>query len=179
MITPAGSIPPHRHAELQWPTQPLARPIFERGALSPGVILLFSRDRAFDNLVAQALLGRSAIVLITRNVGDALQIVCGRGRELQLAILDLDEECRGMALLSAMHTCYEELPVLIAASIDEERLRTLAYANGARACLNKPVQLATLADTIAALSGSHESVPYSTSTMTSPLRSPGRRAPTL
>ena len=123
----------------------------EREPSGPRVILLFTCDRALDGMVAEALLGSSAIVLITRNVTDALQIVCGRGRELDLAVLDLDSECRGMTLLSAVHTCFSDLPVLITTTCDEQRLRTLAYANGARACLNKPFPLATLGNTIAIL----------------------------
>jgi len=124
----------------------------DREASRPRVVLLFTRDRELDHLVAEALLGSSATVLIARDVSDALQIVCGRGRDLQLAVLDLDGECRGMALLSAMHTCDSELPVLITAAPREERFRTLAFANGASACLNKPIPLTALAAAIAALS---------------------------
>jgi DNA-binding response OmpR family regulator len=128
----------------------------DRDASGPRVILLFTRDRAIDEAVAAALLGSSAIILIARTVSDAIQIVCGRGRELDLAIFDVDEECRGMTLLSAVHTCYGELPVLITTARDEEQFRTLAYANGARACLRKPFATVALADAIAALSSSRE-----------------------
>ena len=125
----------------------------ERGPSHPRVVLLFTRDRALDDQVAQALLGRSAIVLIARSVGDALQIVCGRGRELDLVVLDVDAQSGGMTLLSAVHTCHTDLPVLVTAMSSDERVRTLAFANGARACLNKPLALATLGDAISELSG--------------------------
>ena len=118
----------------------------------PRVILLFTRDRALDELVAQALLGSGAIVLIARDVSGALAIVCGRGRELDLAVLDFDGEGRGMTLLSAVHTCYSDLPILITTTRDEQRIRTLAYANGASACLNKLFPPGALGNTIAALS---------------------------
>lgn len=127
-----------------------------RERLAPHVVLLFTRDRAFDTLVAEALLGSSAIVLITRNVSDALQVVCARGRELRLAVLDFDHDCGGMTLLSAMHTCYGELPIVIAAADAEDRFRTLAFANGARAWLSKPVQVASLSNTIAGFTAAHE-----------------------
>jgi DNA-binding response OmpR family regulator len=123
----------------------------DRQRSGPRVILLFTRDRALDQLLAEALLGSSAIVLIARSVADALQIVCGRGRELDLAVLDVDHGCRAMTLLSAVHTCYDRLPVLVAAVGDADQLSTLAHANGARAFLNKPLDLARLRETMAAM----------------------------
>ena len=142
--------------ELEWRTSINGSARAKHSPSGPRVILLFTRDRALDQLVAEALLGSSAIVLIARNVSDAIQIVCGRGRDLQLVVLDLDHECRGLTLLNAVHTCYHDLPVLITAERDEERFRTLALANGARACLNKPVQVATLATAIRELNASHQ-----------------------
>jgi DNA-binding response OmpR family regulator len=118
----------------------------------PRVILLYTRDRSFDQLVADALLGSSALVLIARSIGDAIQIACRRGRELDLAVLDFDDGCRGMTLLSAVHTCYEQLPVLIITSGDEEHVHAVAAANGARACLEKPIPPERLGRAIATLS---------------------------
>jgi len=88
--------------------------------MKPRLILLFTPDRTFDQLVRQAFLGTSAIVLIARNVADALQIVCQRGRELDFALLDFDGGCRGMTLLSAVDTCFEQLPILVTTSRDAE-----------------------------------------------------------
>ena len=143
-----------RPAELAVPSvTPAHRPPRDR-AFQPRLILLFTRDRAFDELLAEALLGRSAIVLITRTVPDALAIVCQRGRELDLAVLDFDDGCHGMTLLSAVHTCYEHLPMLITAARDEQHVHEVAYANGARACLDKPFPRETLSNVIETLSGS-------------------------
>jgi DNA-binding NtrC family response regulator len=88
--------------------------------MKPRLILLFTPDRTFDQLVREAFFVTSAIVLIARNVADALQIVCQRGRELDFALLDFDGGCRGMTLLSAIHTCFEQLPVLVTTSRDAE-----------------------------------------------------------
>lgn len=88
--------------------------------MKPRLILLFTPDRTFDQLVREAFLGISAIVLIARNVADALQIVCQRGRELDFVLLDFDGGCRGMRLLSAIHTCFEQLPILVTTSRDAE-----------------------------------------------------------
>jgi DNA-binding response OmpR family regulator len=124
----------------------------------PRILLLFTCDRALDQLVADALLGTSAIVLIARTVSDALQIACGRGRELDFAIVDIGLECRGMTLLSAVHTCYDALPILVTTARQEEQFRTLALANGARACLKKPLTAAALRDGIRAVSSSRNAL---------------------
>jgi DNA-binding NtrC family response regulator len=116
--------------------------------MKPRLVLLFTRDRAFDQLVSEALFGTGAIVLIARSVTDALQIVCQRGRELDFALMDFDGGCRGMTLLSAVHTCHQQLPVLVTTSEDTEHATAVAYANGARVCLNKPLSAALLANAI-------------------------------
>jgi hypothetical protein len=56
--------------------------------MKPRLVLLYTHDRNFDRLLSGALVGTDAIVLIARSVGDALQIVSSRGRELDFAILD-------------------------------------------------------------------------------------------
>ena len=88
---------------------------------------------------------------MARNIGDALQIVSRRRRELHLVVLDFDADCRGMALLSAIQTCCEEVPTLVVASKDSEHANAIAYARGARICLNKPLSAAMLANAIADL----------------------------
>ena len=119
-----------------------------RNLMKPSVILLFTRDRSFDQLVSEALLGTSAIVLIARSVADAVEIVYQRGRELNFALLDFDDGCRGMTLLSAVHTCYQHLPILVTTWKDADHVHAVAYANGARVCFNKPVPAAHLANAI-------------------------------
>ena len=120
--------------------------------MKPKLILLFTRDSNFAQSVSEALFGTRAIVLMARSVADALQIVCQRGRELAFALLDFDDGCRGMTLLSAVHGCYERLPIVVTTSRDAEHANAVAYANGARACLNKPILAAALADTMGKLS---------------------------
>ena len=123
--------------------------------MKPRFILLFTRQRTFDQLVSEALFGTGAIVLIARNVREALQIVCQRGHELDFALMDFDGGCRGMALLSAVHTCHQQLPILVTTSKDAEHANAVAYANGARVCLNKPVPAARLANAITDLQQTH------------------------
>ena len=113
------------------------------------LILLFTRDGDFAQSVCEALSGTDTVVLIARDVRDGLQIVCQRGRELDSALMDFDDGCRGMTLLSAVHTCYEQLPVVVTTSENAERACFLAYANGAGTCLKKPLSAAGFAKAIA------------------------------
>jgi DNA-binding NtrC family response regulator len=112
------------------------------------LVLLYTRDPNFDRVLTEALLGTDAIVLIARSVGDALQVVSRRGRELDFAILDFNDGCRAMTLLSAVHTCCEKLPTLVVTSKDSEHASAVAYANGARVRLNKPLPAVLLANAI-------------------------------
>jgi DNA-binding NtrC family response regulator len=123
--------------------------------MKPRLILLFTRDRNFDQLVREALFGIRAIVLMARTVADALQIVCQRGRELDFALMDFDGGCRGMTLLAAVHTCHQQLPILVTTSEDAEHTTAVAYANGASACFNKPLPAARLANAITDLQQTH------------------------
>jgi DNA-binding response OmpR family regulator len=118
-------------------------------------VLLYTRDPNFDGLLGEALSGTGAIVLIARTVGDVLQMVCQRGRNLDFALMDFDGGCRGMTLLSAVHTCCEQLPILVTTSEDAEHATAVAYANGARSCLTKPRHASMLTAAIADLNAAH------------------------
>jgi CheY-like chemotaxis protein len=126
-----------------------------RNSVKSPLILLFTRDGYFAQSIREALSGTGAIVLVARDVRDGLQIVCQRGRELDFALMDFDDGCRGMTLLSAVNTCYERLPIVVTTPEDAEHARSLAYANGALACLSKPLSAALLAKAIADLPLSH------------------------
>jgi DNA-binding NtrC family response regulator len=103
------------------------------------LVLVVTRDGAFENLLAEALQRNGPAVLFARSVAEALQIACSRIRDLDLAVIDLDHGCRGMTLLSAMNTCRPDLRIVMIASHDRYRRAALAYANGATACLTKPI----------------------------------------
>jgi CheY-like chemotaxis protein len=113
------------------------------------LILLFTRDGAFAQSVRDALFETGATVLVARDVRDGLQIVWQRGRELDSALMDFDDGCRGRTLLSALHNCYEQLPIVVTTSEEAEHVISLAYANGARTCLKKPLSAAGFAKAIA------------------------------
>jgi len=115
------------------------------------LVLLCTRDDDFKTVVRQALWDTGTVLLTARTVEEALQIVCRRKRELDVAIMAFNEDCRGMTLLDAIHGCCEQLPTLVVFDKDTEQARALAYANGARFCLSKPVSPVQLANAIADL----------------------------
>ena len=122
--------------------------------MKPRLVLLYTRDHNFDRVLIEALLGIEAVVFIARSVGDTLQIVCRRGRELDLVVLDFNDGCHGMAVLSAIDTYCEKLPTLVITS-KEQQESAVAYANGARVCLSKPLQAALLTNAIAGVNTTH------------------------
>jgi DNA-binding NtrC family response regulator len=73
-----------------------------------------------------------------------LQIIFDRGGALDLAVIDFDQGCHGMTLLSAIKSCFEKLPIVVVVSSDTYHAAALAYANGAGACVAKPVTGAEL-----------------------------------
>jgi DNA-binding NtrC family response regulator len=108
------------------------------------LVLLLTHDRAFENLLTEVLGKNGSAVLYARNIAEAVRITCSRIRHLDLAIIDLDHGCRGMTLLSAIGTCRPDLRMMVAASGNTCRVATLAYANGATACVEKPISAAKL-----------------------------------
>lgn len=135
----------------------MTEPITEGGRHSDRTltILLFTRDCTFDGAVGSALEGTRADMVIARTVADAIRIVCEPGRALDLAVMDFDDSCRGMTLLSAVHTCCAELPVLVTASTDEQHVQAVAYANGARVCFDRSFTVEAVTGALAALSEAH------------------------
>jgi CheY-like chemotaxis protein len=113
--------------------------------------LLYTRDDDLKRVVRRALLGTGTILHIARTVEEALQIVCRRGRELDVAIMAFSEDSHGITLLSAIHGCCEQLPTLVVVDEDSAHASAVAYANGARFCLSKPVSPVELANAIADL----------------------------
>ena len=102
------------------------------------LVLLLSNDPEVEPQFRQASPAEGATFLVTHNIGEALQTICARLHELDLAVIDFQEGCRGMTLISAIHTCREELPIIVLTSTDKYHTAALAYANGAAACLAKP-----------------------------------------
>jgi CheY-like chemotaxis protein len=111
------------------------------------VMLLLTNDSSLEDLAAEVLSQLGGVSHLTHDPGEALETVCAV-RDLELAVIDFGHGPHGMTLLSAISTLREDLPVIVVARDDEKRVEALAYANGATACLPKPVTATQLANAI-------------------------------
>jgi DNA-binding NtrC family response regulator len=101
--------------------------------------LLLTRNPAFEQVVAEALKETGAEIVVTHDVDHALQTGCQRVTELDVVIIDRSD-CHAITLMGALKTCRYDLPVVvIIASGDSYHCAALAYANGAAACLARPI----------------------------------------
>jgi DNA-binding NtrC family response regulator len=71
------------------------------------------------------------------------KIGCQPATDLDLAIIDRSD-CHAIALLSALRGCRHDLPVVVMTSSQSCHCAAIAYANGAAACLAKPIAAADL-----------------------------------
>ena len=66
------------------------------------IILLLTNDPKLEDCVAHVLRQSGGLSHLAHSADDALQIVCGTGRELDLAVIDFESGPHGMTLLSTM-----------------------------------------------------------------------------
>jgi DNA-binding NtrC family response regulator len=114
----------------------------ETRATATQLVLLLTCDRTLEKSLSEAL--HNPVILISRDIDEALQIMAAHSDELSLVVIDFDDGCHGMTLLSAIKNCLEKLPVIVATSSDTYHAAAVAYANGAAACLAKPITTAEL-----------------------------------
>jgi CheY-like chemotaxis protein len=115
------------------------------------VTVLLTNDNELEALVADALMEIGCISHLTRDAGEALEII-GGVHDLDLAVIDFEHGPHGMTLLSAIGALREDLPVIVITRDDEEHVEALAYANGATVCFSKQAVATQLAKTIRKLS---------------------------
>jgi len=110
------------------------------------VILLLSSDPNLEDSIAQALLETNGLSHLAHSASDALDLVCTIGHDLDLAVVDCEHGPHGMTLVGAINRRREGFPVIVVTRPGEKYIEALAYANGATACLSKPVSATQLAD---------------------------------
>jgi DNA-binding response OmpR family regulator len=117
--------------------------------MSTSLILLLTLDPMVKAAMAGALLREGGISCLARTSGEAMRIVCSKGGELELAVIDFDHGSNGMTLMSAIDACANHhLPIVALTRAGEEHARFVALANGAAECLAKPVSAQQLAKVI-------------------------------
>jgi len=101
----------------------------QTGSMKTPVMLLLTEDNELEELVADALSEIGAISHLTRDAGEALEIICG-ANDLDFAVIDFEHGPHGMTLLSTLSTLRKEIPVIVITCDDEQHVKALAYANG-------------------------------------------------
>lgn len=107
-------------------------------------ILLLTRDAELQKILSEALSDGGAIVRLARDAGQALRGLCDLRSKIDLAVIDFQDGCHGMTLLSALNVCQPDLPIVVVTSSDAYHAAAVAYANGVAACLARPVSAADL-----------------------------------
>jgi DNA-binding response OmpR family regulator len=110
------------------------------------VIALLTNDPSLEECVAQVLLESGGLSHLAQSASDALDLVCTSGQDLDLAVIDCEHGPHGMTLVGAINSRREGFPVIVVTRPGEKYIEALAYANGASACLSKPVSATQLAN---------------------------------
>ena len=114
--------------------------------MNTGLILLLTLDPTVEEAMTGALVETGGTVCLAHTAGHAMGIVCSKGHELELAVIDFDHGSNGMTLISAIDTCADHhVPMLVLTPPGEGHARFVAMANGAAECLAKPVSAAQMA----------------------------------
>ena len=114
--------------------------------MSTGHTLLLTVDPMLEEAMGLALLHEGGISCLARTSGEAMRIVCNKESELELGVIDFNHGSNGMALMKAVDACANpHFPLIAITGPGEEHARSVALANGAAACLAKPVSAEQLA----------------------------------
>lgn len=132
-----------------------ARPIEAAARI---VVLLLARDLGVKRQAAIAAAASGVSLTVVQTVGEALQTVCARRRELDLVVIDFDHGTCGMTLLSALSMVSAHLPILALTSTDGDHLSVVTCGNKATLCLTKPINSAEFEIVIRALGDAKSSV---------------------
>ena len=102
-------------------------------------VLLLTSDRELRALLGEAVAEMGAVTDVASDVGDALEKVCGRIQQIDVALIDFQHGAHGLRLLNAVKSCRAGLPVIALIEHGDKQIEALAYATGATRCLPKPL----------------------------------------
>jgi DNA-binding response OmpR family regulator len=126
--------------------------------MKPIVVLLLARDLEVKRQAAIAAAASGVSLTVVETVGEVLQTVCARRRELDLVVIDFDHGTRRMTLLSALSMVRADLPILALMSTDGDHSSVVTCGNKAAFCLTKPINSAEFEIVIRALGDAKSSV---------------------
>jgi DNA-binding NtrC family response regulator len=107
--------------------------------MKPAQVLLLTSDRELRALLREAVAEMGAVADVASDVSDALEKVCRRIQQIDVALIDFQHCAHGMRLLNAVRSCRVGLPVIALIEHGDKQIEALAYATGATRCLPKPL----------------------------------------
>jgi DNA-binding NtrC family response regulator len=110
------------------------------------VVALLTDDPYLEECLAQVLSETEGRSHLAESARDVLELVCTSGEDLDLAVIDCEHGPYGLTLVGAINRRREHFPVIVITGPGEKLIEALAYANGASACLSKPVSATQLAE---------------------------------
>lgn len=112
--------------------------------MKPRLILLFTADVDLQECLEEAIHGSSAVLLVARNLRDALEIILVKGRALDCAIVDIDQAFSGLTLLGGIEACRDPVLVIVIAA-KAEHAKFARNRDKAMRFLRKPLPAGDLA----------------------------------
>ena len=124
--------------------------------MKPTQVLLLTSDRELRAFLSEAIAEIGAVAEVARDAGDTLEKVCGRIRQIDVALIDFQHPAHGITLLKTVKSSQPGLPVIGVIGPGDRHIEALAYATGATRCLRKPLTKHVLTTTIHDLLQSRE-----------------------
>jgi DNA-binding response OmpR family regulator len=113
------------------------------------LVLLLTEDRQLEATLSEAL--SQSHFLVARDPNAALRMICERGRDLSLLLIDFDHAAVGLTLLSTIRSLFRKLPIVAFSAEDNYHATALAYSSGVAAALAKPISAEELKDVLGGL----------------------------
>jgi putative two-component system response regulator len=114
-------------------------------------VLLVDQDPSVAEAIALCLARTDLGFLFAADYKDAIRILAEQGASLDLVITDVEPRGPALALLTAIKTFREDLPVIVLTSATDPAVKAEALRRGAAKLLNKPIDFAELRTMVACL----------------------------
>ena len=108
------------------------------------VVLLVDQDASVAEAIALGLGSSRFSFLFAQDFQEAVRVLGDHGKELSLVITDIEPRGPGLALLVAIKTFRQDLPVIVLTSMADPSIGQEARRRGAARLLRKPIDFTEL-----------------------------------
>jgi DNA-binding NtrC family response regulator len=135
------------------------------------VVLLVDQDASVAEAIALGLGSGHFSFLFAQDFQEAVRILGEHGKELSLVITDIEPRGPGLALLVAIKTYRQDLPVIVLTSVTDPSLSEEARRRGAARLLRQPIDFVELRMVIRSIYEEEGSLPDPAPPVTADLQS--------